>query len=289
MKDEVKYAYFPGCSSKSTSVEYHISTLKVMEKLGITLVEMEDANCCGTHNLEDYNEDAWLALNARNLSIAEKIGGDIVTICSGCYLNTRKVMKILEEDGRKERVNEILAEIGREYSGNVNVKHILDVIVNDYGLKNLEEVVEKELELRVAPYYGCQLLRPPEITNFDDPENPQSFEKLLECIGCEVADFSRKTDCCGATLTLIDEKIVYSMVNKILDDVVKSEADCISTICPLCHYAIESSQFSIGMEQKIPVLHITQLVGLSIGLSPEEVALDKNLISVDEILRKAGL
>ncbi|HID42738.1 MAG TPA: heterodisulfide reductase subunit B, partial [Archaeoglobaceae archaeon] len=206
MEDELKYAYFPGCSSKSTSIEYHISTLNVAKKLGIALVEMEEANCCGTHNLEDYNESLWLALNARNVSIAEKIGADVVTICSGCYLNTKKAMKILEENGRREKINEILSEIGREYSGRVKVKHILDILVNDYGLEKLENIAERKLGLKVAPYYGCQLLRPPEITEFDDPENPESLERLIECIGCEVADFSRKTDCCGATLTLIDEK-----------------------------------------------------------------------------------
>jgi heterodisulfide reductase subunit B len=157
--------------------------------------------------------------------------------------------------------------------------------VNDFGLDNLEKFVEKKLDLKVAPYYGCQLLRPPEITEFDHPENPQSFENLLDVLGCQVVDFSRKTDCCGATLTLVDEKIMKGMVKKILDEISKIEVDCISTICPLCHYALESSQFSLNME-KIPVLHATQLVGLSTGLSPVELGLNRNLISTEKVLKK---
>lgn len=281
---DLKYAYFPGCSSKSTSIEYHISTLKVAEKLGIELQDMEEENCCGTHNIEDYNEDAWLALNARNLALAEGLGADLVTICSGCFLTTKKAQKSLE-NGKKEKVNKILHEINREYSGKSKVKHILGVIVEDFGLDRLKGFVERELGINVAPYYGCQLLRPPEITNFDDPENPQSFERLLETIGCEVADYPRKIDCCGAPLTLTEGGIVKSMVEKILKEVRESGANCISTVCPLCHYALETNQFSLKQE-KIPVVHVTQLVGLAIGLSPGDVALDKNLISTRGLVDK---
>ncbi|MFO7967179.1 MAG: CoB--CoM heterodisulfide reductase iron-sulfur subunit B family protein [Archaeoglobaceae archaeon] len=283
---QLRYAYFPGCSSKSTSIEYHISTLKVAEKLGIELVDMEQENCCGTHNVEDYNEDVWLALNARNLALAEGLGADLVTICSGCFLTTKKAQKALEIGQKeKEKVNKILHEINREYSGSSKVKHILGVLVEDFGLDKLSKFVEKELGIKVAPYYGCQLLRPPEITRFDDPENPKSFERLLETIGCEVADYTRKIDCCGAPLTLTEGGIVKSMVEKIIQEVRESDADCISTICPLCHYALETTQFSLKQE-KIPVVHVTQLVGLAIGLSPDDVALDKNLISTRDLVDK---
>lgn len=283
-ESHLRYAYFPGCSSKSTSIEYHISTSKVAQKLGIELVDMEEESCCGTHNVEDYNEDAWLGINARNLALAEKIGADLVTICSGCFLTTKKAQKTLE-NGKKGEINKILREINREYSGSSRVKHILGVLVYDYGLERLKSFVEKELGIKVAPYYGCQLLRPPDITEFDDPENPSSFERLLETIGCEVADYPRKIDCCGAPLTLTEGQMVKSMVGKILQDVRESGADCISTICPLCHYALETTQFSLK-EEKIPVIHVTQLVGLAIGLSPEEVALDKNLINTRGLVDK---
>ncbi len=284
--NKLRYAYFPGCSSKSTSIEYNISTLKVAEKLGIELVDMEQESCCGTHNIEDYNEDAWLALNARNLSLAEELDADLVTICSGCFLTTKKAQKALQNGHeKKEKTNKILQEINREYSGKSGVKHILGVIVEDFGLDKLSKSVEKELGIRVAPYYGCQLLRPPEITGFDNPENPQSFERLLETIGCEVADYPRKIDCCGAPLTLTEGGMVKSMVEKILKEVRESGADCISTICPLCHYALETTQFSLKQE-KIPVVHVTQLVGLAIGLSPDDVALDKNLINTRDLVDK---
>lgn len=279
-----RYAYFPGCSSKSTSIEYHVSTLNVAQKLGIELLDMEEENCCGTHNVEDYNEDAWLAINARNLSLAEGLGADLVTICSGCFLTTKKAQKKLD-NGKKAEVNKILQEINREYSGSSRVKHILEVLVDNFGVDKLKGFVEKDLGIKVAPYYGCQLLRPPEITRFDDPEDPRSFERLLETIGCEVADYPRKIDCCGAPLTLTEGGIVQSMVEKILQEVRESGADCISTICPLCHYALETNQFSLK-EEKIPVVHVTQLVGLAIGLTPDEVALDKNLINTRSLVDK---
>ncbi|MFP4558804.1 MAG: CoB--CoM heterodisulfide reductase iron-sulfur subunit B family protein [Halobacteriota archaeon] len=281
-----RYAYFPGCSSKSTSIEYHISTLKVASKLGIELLDMEEENCCGTHNVEDYNENIWLALNARNLAIAEKLEADLVTICSGCFLTTKKAQKTLENSQKvKKETNKILKEINKEYSGNKKVKHILGVLVYDFGLERLRGFVKRELGIKVAPYYGCQLLRPPEITNFDDPENPTTLERLLKTIGCEVADYPRKIDCCGAPLTLTEGQMMQSMVEKILQEVRESGADCISTICPLCHYALETSQFSLK-EEKIPVIHVTQLVGMAIGLSPEELALDKNLISTRNLVDK---
>jgi len=282
---EFSYAYFPGCSSKSNSVEYHISTLKVAEKLGIELVELKDANCCGTHNVEDYNEDFWLALNARNMVLAEDINKDMACICSGCFLNTKKAKIMLEDRQRKEAVNKVLNEIGKNYSGKTVIRHILDIIVSDYSLSKLREKVVNELGLRVAPYYGCQLLRPPEITQFDDPENPKAFEELLRAVGCEVVDYPSKTDCCGATLTLVDGMFVDKMVRKILEDVRKVDADCISTICPLCQYALESTQFKVKDEPRIPVLHFTQIVGLAIGISPGELALDKNLIPADKIVK----
>ena len=228
MVEKLRYAYFPGCSSKSSSIEYHISTKNVAEALGIELIELVEANCCGTHAIEDYNKKVWLSLNARNLSLAEKLGLDMVTICSSCFLNTKKANKMIRESSEaKEEANEILSKVGKAYNGKVEVKHILEVFVKDYGLSNLREKVKRELEIRVAPYYGCQILRPPEITNFDNPEHPETFEKLIEALNCEVASFPEKIDCCGAPLTLIDQKLHREMVKKILNGAKKVKADVV--------------------------------------------------------------
>ncbi len=287
---KLRYAYFPGCSSKSSSIEYHISTKNLAEELGIELIELVEANCCGTHAIEDYNEKTWLSLNARNLSLAEKLGLDILTICSSCFLNTKKANKMIKEKPEvKEEVNHVLNKIGREYNGNVRVKHILGVLVNDYGLENLEKKIKRELDIRVAPYYGCQILRPPEIVNFDDPEQPKTFERLIEAIGCEVADFPEKIDCCGAPLTLVEPKLHWEMVKKILKGVEKTKADCIATVCPLCHFALDSNQLVFGLESKIPVLHVTQLVGIAVGLPSNKLALDKNLVSTKKLADKCHL
>jgi len=290
MVEKLRYAYFPGCSSKSSSIEYHISTKNVAEALGIELIELVEANCCGTHAIEDYNKKVWLSLNARNLSLAEKLGLDMVTICSSCFLNTKKANKMIRESSEaKEEANEILSKVGKAYNGKVEVKHILEVFVKDYGLSNLREKVKRELEIRVAPYYGCQILRPPEITNFDNPEHPETFEKLIEALNCEVASFPEKIDCCGAPLTLIDQKLHREMVKKILNGAKKVKADCIATLCPLCHYALDSNQLVLNFEPKIPVLHVTQLIGLAIGLSKEKLALEKNLVQPTSIILSTSL
>lgn len=189
----------------------------------------------------------------------------------------------------RKKVNEVLGKINRSYNGDVDVKHILGVLVEDYGLENLKKEVARQLDVKVAPYYGCQILRPPEIVSFDDPENPKTFESLIEALGCEIVDFPEKIDCCGAPLALIDKELHHGMMKKILKAVKNSGAECISTVCPLCHYTLDSGQFVLNFEPKMPVLHVTQLVGLAIGLSADELALDKNLVStkalVDKLIR----
>ncbi len=284
----LRYAYFPGCSSKSTSLEYHISCKKVAEKLGINLIELENSNCCGTHVMEDYNKKIWLALNARNLALAEEKKCDLATICSSCYLNSKKAKIILDNDEEKKReINQILKKINRKYYGNVKIKHILEILVKDYGIERLKEKVTMPLDIKAVPYYGCQIIRPPEITNFDDPENPSTFETLLDALGCEVISLPQRTECCGAPLTLIDQKLYHSMLKKLLNSLVQSNADCIVTLCPLCHHALDSGQIIFKLKRKIPVLHITQIIGLALGLSPKEIALDKNLVETKPLIKKS--
>ncbi len=280
----LKFAYFPGCSAESSAIEYDMSTRAVCKKLGIELVDIP-FNCCGTHIVEEYNECSWLALNARNLALAEEMGLDIVTICSSCFFNMKKANAMIRNSEEvREKVNEILGSINRKYEGKVEVKHILGVLVDDYGVDGIIRKVEKLIEVKASPYYGCLILRPEEIVQFDNAEAPEKMENLLENIGCEIKENPFKADCCGAPIMLIDKNSHLKMVKKILDGA--SGADCIVTVCPLCHYALDVGQAVMGYEPKIPVLHVTQIVGLALGISADELGLDKNITPTQPLLRK---
>ncbi len=278
----LRYAYLPGCSAESSSLEYDMSTRAVCKKLGIELVDIP-FNCCGTHIVEEFNEKAWLALNARNLALAEELGLDVVTICSSCFFNMKKAKAMLEREEVKSEVNEVLERIGKRYEGNVEVKHILGVLVDDYGIDGIIRNVERLVEVKASPYYGCLIVRPEEIVRFDNAEDPKKMEKLLENLGCEIADNPFKTDCCGAPIMLIDKESHLRMVKRILEGA--EGADCIVTVCPLCHYALDVGQAVLGMP-KIPVLHVTQIVGLALGIEEKELGLDKNITPTEKLLEK---
>ncbi len=278
-----RYAYFPGCSAESSAIEYDMSTRAVCEKLGIELVDIP-FNCCGTHIVEEYNECAWLALNARNFALAEELGIDVVTICSSCFFNMKKAKVMMENEEIREKVNKALESIGRRYEGKVDVKHILGVFVDDYGVDGIIRKIERLVEIRTSPYYGCLILRPEEIVQFDNAEAPSKIETLLENIGCEITENPYKTDCCGAPIMLIDRESHLKMVKKILDGA--KDAECIVTVCPLCHYALDVGQAVLGYEPRIPVLHVTQILGLALGIPAEKLGLDKNLTPTRSLLEK---
>mgnify|MGYP000070605158 CR=1 FL=1 len=279
-----RYAYFPGCSAESSAIEYDMSTREVCKKLGIELVDIP-FNCCGTHIVEEFDECSWLALNARNLALAEELGLDMVTICSSCFYNLRKANAMIRQSEEvRKRINDILGKIGRMYDGKVEVKHILGVLVDDYGIDGIIRNVEKLIEIKASPYYGCLILRPEEIVQFDNPEAPRKMEDLLETIGCEIFENPFKVDCCGAPIMLIDKKTHLKMVEKILEGA--KGADCIVTVCPLCHYALDVGQAVIGYEPKIPVLHVTQILGLALGIPAEKLGLDKNVTPTEPLLKK---
>ena len=279
----LRYAYFPGCSAESSAIEYDMSTRAVCEKLGIELVDIP-FNCCGTHIVEEYDECTWLALNARNFALAEELEMDVVTICSSCFFNMKKAKAMMENEDVRAKVNKALESIGRKYEGKVDVKHILGVLVDDYGIDGIIRKVERLVEVKASPYYGCLILRPEEIVRFDNAEAPSKMEMLLENIGCEIAENPHKADCCGAPIMLIDRESHLKMVKKILEGA--SGADCIVTVCPLCHYALDVGQEVLGYERRIPILHVTQIVGLALGIPAEKLGLDKNITPTKSLLEK---
>lgn len=287
----MKYAFFPGCAVHSSAPEYGISCEAVSEILGIELVEIPEWNCCGSMDaVYTYDPTLSVSLSARNLSLADMMRMDIVTLCSACYFTLSRANKMLQEDARlKAKVNSILNNLKLSYTGESKVRHYIDILVNDVGLEKISEKIKVPLKgLKVAPYYGCLLIRPPEIVNFDDPEHPSSIDRIVETLGATNVNYTDKTRCCGASLIVTKEKIAMEMTKDLLSSAKEAGADCIITACPMCHFNLDAMQKEIesrfNIPINIPILYITQIIGMSLGLEPDKLGLNKNCISPMRLL-----
>jgi len=287
---EKKIAYYPGCPSETTALEQDISTKAVFDKLGLEWVEVEDWNCCGAAEAEDPR--LVYALNARNLAIAEKEKvPSIVTPCSICYYNLARTNNALKQD-EKLRAELKALDPALDYNGSVTPKHILEFLMKDVGQEALKSKLTKQVKLKVAPYYGCYLGRPPE-TAFDDPDDPVLMDQLIALIGGETVPFSTvKTVCCGGPLMMTRADIAFEMARKILETAKKAGADCIALACPLCGMMLDAKQPDIEKALKLsfemPVVYITQLLGLALGIEPGKLGFQKNVVSTKKILEKVG-
>jgi len=287
----MKYAFFPGCSVHSSAREYGMSCDAVSKVLGIDLIEIPEWSCCGSVDaVYAYNPVLSVSLAARNLALAEKMKMDIVTLCSACFLTLSRANRMLNEDATlKGQINSVLKEIGLNYNGGVKVRHYLDVLINDIGVKKISENVKTPLKgLKVAPYYGCTIVRTPEIASFDHREHPTSMDKILEAIGATNVNYPDKTRCCGASLMVTKEKIAMEMTKNLLVDAKNLGANCIVTPCPMCHFNLDARQRDIesmfDIDIDLPILYITQVIGLAFGLSPDELGLKMNCVSPSKIL-----
>jgi len=287
----MKYAYFPGCTIHSSAREYQISCDAVSKVLGVELIEIPEWNCCGSVDaVYACNPVLSVSLATRNLALAEKMKMDIVTLCSACFLTLSRVNRMLNKDVKlKGQINDVLNEIGLNYNGEVKVRHYLDVLINEVGLQKISENVKIPLKgLKVAPYYGCMLVRTPEIANFDAREHPTSIDKIIETVGATNVDYPDKTRCCGASLMVTKEKIAMEMTKNLLLDAKNVGANCIVTPCPMCHFNLDARQKDIEstfhIDISLPVLHITQVIGLSFGLNPDELGLKMNCVSPAKLL-----
>ena len=275
----MKYAYYPGCSLTESAVEFDVSTRAVMGFLGAELEEIPDWTCCGASAAEPVSKLMNYALPARNLAIVERDmdGIDVLAPCSACYLNLLKVNReVVGNRSLHGKVNEVLAASGMVYGGHVNVRHLLDVLVNDVGAKIIAQHVNNNLEgMKIAPYYGCQILRPYPV--FDDPGRPSSMTGILEGLGAEVLSWDHANKCCGASLMMGHREVALKSVAGILADA--EGADAIVTVCPLCQMNLEAYQSQARKlgAKPVPILYLTQLMGLAFGLNAEAVLLDKNL------------
>lgn len=285
----MKYLYYPGCSLEGTAREYDLSTRAFMQELGADLLEIKDWTCCGASAAEATSYLLSLALPACILAMAEKMDGvgEILVPCSACYLNLKKV----EEKSRKDpelldKINTILEEEKLHLRGQVRVRHLLDVVARDVGPKKIFSRLKNPLvDLSIAPYYGCQCLRPYSV--FDDPEAPTSMEPVIKAAGAKIHPWNMGGRCCGASHMTTKPEVALELVAAILKDA--RGADAIVTVCPMCQMNLEAYQKKIsGMckeDMSMTILFLPQLLGLALGLSEKDLRLDLNL-SITGAFRK---
>jgi heterodisulfide reductase subunit B len=286
----MKYLYYPGCSLEASAGEYDRSSRAFLAAMGADITELEDWNCCGASAAEAQSRLLALALPARNLAIAEKMGiaRDLVVPCSACYLNLRKVAeKIRREPDLLAELNTVLSVDGLHLRGGVRVRHLLDVVANDIGAQALRAKVSRPLKgLTIAPYYGCQCLRPYQV--FDDPEAPQTMSPLIAATGAAVHPWQMGARCCSASLMTTKPEVGVALVAGILK--AASGADAIATVCPMCQMNLEAFQAKAsrfaGENLTISVLYLPQLLGLAVGLSDSELGLEFNLVLTADLRNK---
>lgn len=287
----MRYAYFPGCSLESTAWDFDRSTRAVCAALGVELVEIAGWVCCGSTPAHSQNASLAVALPAINLQKAQPMNAPVVTACASCYSRLRfanhQVRSSASERGAIEAIT------GAPYDGSVEVIHLLDLLINRVGASVIRKKINRPLTgIKVASYYGCLLSRPPSISAFESADHPASMDDLLAAAGATPVQWPYKTECCGASLSLTDPTITSRLGNKLLKMAREASADCLSVACPLCQSNLDlrqSDALAVGapMEQ-MPVLYITQLLGLALGLAPEALGLDALSVSADKIIKRQG-
>jgi len=283
----MKYAYYPGCSAESTARDQNMSIQEVSTALGIELIEPKGWTCCGSTPAHHTDRNLSIALPAANLLLAKKMNLDMVVFCAACY-NRMKVANYEIQNNPKIR-KEISASLGEDYDGSVKVYHFIEVLVKNIGIKKLQETFTHSLDgLKVVNYYGCLLVRPHEATNFDDPENPTLLDSLVTVMGGESIDWPHKVECCGGGFALTRTDIVIELSHSILGMAKAAGAQCMAVACPMCQINLDLRQDDINKTKStkfdIPIVYITQLIGLCLGISPEKLGLDKCVISPISII-----
>lgn len=290
MNIEDKYLIFLGCAIPYRVSAYEIAARNVLHKLGIEVVEMPEFNCCGLP-IDAVSHEMMLTLATQNLALAEQQQLNVITLCPGCSGTLRKVNAMLKERRTlRDAVNAKLNEVKLEFRGSIEVKHFVHFLVEDLGWQKVQRSVVKPLvSFKVAEHNGCHVLRPKAFTGFDDPEAPQMLKSLIEVTGATCLDYEDESECCGAPSVGINDKIPLQLTRDKLNHIKCVGAQALITICPFCHMMYESYQSRIermfNEAYNIPVLHYPQLLGLAMGLSPKELALNELRVDVSRISR----
>ena len=294
----MKYAFYPGCVSRGATPELYSATIEICNKLGIDLdiESMRSASCTGSGVLQEKNERLGDTLNARNFALAEKSGNPLMTICSTCQgVMSQANKRLTESPDYLAEINQELAEEGLEYKGTIDPRHLLWIIIEDIGIDKLKSMIVRPLDgFKIAPFYGCYIVRPSSVLGFDEnPERQDSLEKIIEAVGAEVVDFPGKTLCCGFPILTINEKNSVKMVANHTLDAKDKGADAMVTPCPLCHLNLDGYQPKAASVAKkpigLPILHLPQLIGLALGIEPAAMRLNKHIISTKNLLSEIAV
>lgn len=280
---QLRYALYTGCTAKESTPELLSSTLAVAKKLDIELLILKEASCCGASHLQDFDPFLSHVLNARNICYAEKLGLTMITLCNTCQINLAMTKEKLDNDpSYRAKINEKLAEVGLEYKGNVEIKHFLYALIDDYGLEHIAAKVEVPLSnFNIAPFYGCHNIRPSHLheksNNGENPYNPTSIDRLIVALEGNSVDYDSKNKCCGFHVDLQAPQTSNTLTGNALLDAIDNNADVVVTPCPLCHLNMDIKQKSasklLGRDIDIPILHLPQMVALALGCNEQEIGL----------------
>ncbi len=279
MAKKLEYFIFLGCTIPYRLSSYEISARKVLNSLGVGLLEMPEFNCCGLP-MDSVSHDLMLALSARIIGLAEREGINILTLCNGCFGTLNKTNKMLKEDKEeKERVEKLVGN-GMEFKGTIEVKHLVHVLAEDVGFEKVKSAVKKPLnQIRVAQHTGCHILRPAKYIGRDDPENPTVLKNLIKLTGAECLNYMGETDCCANPIIGVNEEIPFQMAREKLGNVKAIGAQALITVCPFCHLMYDTNQSRVERtfndKFSMPVLHYPQLLGLAMGFKPEELGINE--------------
>ncbi|MDH5783283.1 MAG: CoB--CoM heterodisulfide reductase iron-sulfur subunit B family protein [Candidatus Bathyarchaeota archaeon] len=286
------YALFLGCTIPARQPNYELSARKALTKLGIELVDLANMTCCAPPPVQSIDLETSLAVAAYNICLAEEADLNVVTLCSGCFESLAVANAMLKADEElKAKMNRILSKAGKEFLGSKEVKHYLQVLMDDVGLERLKQSASKPLSnLKVAAFYGCHALRPSELLKFDDPERPRILENLIETLGAESVEYRNKLKCCGGLLRGYSDDLALELATEKLANTTKAGADCIATLCPFCFIALDLGQLQIksllNETFNMPVFHYSELLSLALGIDPKELALETHKIKTDKIISK---
>lgn len=281
----MKLAYYPGCSARSTCAELNVATHRVAARLGLELLQLESATCTGARELRAIDPVGFYMLNVRILALAESHGLPLMTICNTCTLNVLDAhAAFISDSDLATAVNAKLAEEGLHYSGRTRISHFLWVLYENIGEERLRNMVVRPLTgLTVGAFYGCHITRPPGRYGFVDSRNNMALEKLAEILGCQPIDYAGRNECCGFHTAAHDERVAIKLTGQHILAAKSGGAQAMVTPCPLCHTVLDGFQreIEIDMDQKLdmPILHLPQLVGLALGFSPNELNIDRHMVS----------
>ncbi|MFC1532144.1 CoB--CoM heterodisulfide reductase iron-sulfur subunit B family protein [Thermodesulfobacteriota bacterium] len=292
MNKSFRYSLFLGCTIPARSRNYELSARKVAEKLGIELIDVEDFICCG-FPIKSGDIKSSLLLSAYNLAVAQEKDMGLCTLCSSCSSALTEAAHYLSEDkdARKE-VNDNLSRVNLRYDGNVKVRHFARILHEEIGTDEIGKHLQRDLsDLRIAIHYGCHYLKPSGIyDHFDEPEDPQTLDDMVAVTGARIVDYAGKKSCCGGPVLPVDEKTALSVAKEKLDCISYSEADAICLVCPFCSVMYDSNQKGIEAEfetdYRLPVLYLTQILGLAMGFGRKELGLNMNVVKTKSLLAK---